>query len=130
VSPTFLEIDEVLAFHAAQLARFGGLAGLRDLGLLESALAQPRSTFEGDWLHQDLHAMAAAYLYHVVRNHPFVDGNKRTGLAAALVFLAINGIDTRRPAIGLYELVISVAEGECDKADLAARLRGMFPGAG
>lgn len=71
---------------------FGGSDGLRDANLLASTVAQPSATFGGSLLHEDLFAMAAAYLFHIVMNHPFIDGNKRTGLAAALVFLDINGL--------------------------------------
>ncbi|HYQ81440.1 MAG TPA: Fic family protein, partial [Anaeromyxobacteraceae bacterium] len=74
--PAFLTLDEVLALHADQIGRYGGSPGLRDLGLLESALAAPRATFGGEHLHGSLPEMAAAYLFHLVRNHPFVDGNK------------------------------------------------------
>lgn len=81
--PLFLEVDDVLEIHATQLDVYGGGAGLRDQGLLESAVAQPRASFGGDFAHEGLFAMAAAYLFHIVKNHPFVDGNKRTGLLSA-----------------------------------------------
>jgi hypothetical protein len=73
----FLELDDVLAIHAASIRRFGGATGLRDSALLESALAMPRATMFGDLLHPTIHEQAAAYLFHLVKNHPFVDGNKR-----------------------------------------------------
>ncbi|MBM4377524.1 MAG: type II toxin-antitoxin system death-on-curing family toxin [Deltaproteobacteria bacterium] len=88
----FLTFEDVLGGHALQIERFGGTHGLRDEALLESALAQPSSSFGGEYLHADLFEMAAAYLFHVVKNPPFVDGDKRVGLAAALVFLEVNGI--------------------------------------
>lgn len=94
--PEFLDLDEVLEIHALQLADFGGLEGVRDQGLLESALEQPRATAFGQFLHGDLFEMAAAYLFHVVKNHAFMDGNKRTALLSALVFLDINGISIDR----------------------------------
>ena len=78
MSPDFLTLDEVLEIHRDQIERYGGAAGIRDLGLLQSALAQPSATFGGQYLHADLHEMAAAYLYHLVQNHPFLDGNKST----------------------------------------------------
>ena len=84
--PLFLDVDDVLEIHAAQLEVYGGGAGLRDRGLLESAVAQPQSSFDGELVHEGLFAMAAAYLFHIVSNHPFVDGNKRTGMLAAIVF--------------------------------------------
>ena len=91
-TPTFLTLDEVLEFHAEQVELFGGDPGVRDFGLLESAIAQPRQAFGGSFLHEDLALMAAAYLFHIVQNHPFADGNKRTGTHAAHVFLRYNGM--------------------------------------
>lgn len=73
MNPEFLTVDEILEIHATQLARYGGAAGVRDLRLLESAAAQPTATFGGEYLHGDVFAVAAAYVYHIVRNHPFVD---------------------------------------------------------
>ena len=78
-TPDFLSVDEVLCLHEVQLSRYGGGSGLRDPGALESAVAMPRASFEGDLLHSDLFAMAAAYAFHIAQNQPFVDGNKRTG---------------------------------------------------
>lgn len=121
--PLFLDIDDVLALHSDQLAEFGGADGLRDRGLLESAIAQPQASFGGRYVHDGLFAMAAAYLFHIVSNHPFVDGNKRTGLLAALVFLDINGITIDRPNDALYELTMSVANGLMQKAEVAIELR-------
>ena len=86
----FLDVDDIIELHASQLELFGGGAGLRDQGLLESAVAQPQASFGGHLAHDGLFAMAAAYLFHLVSNHPFVDGNKRIGLIAALVFLDLN----------------------------------------
>jgi death-on-curing protein len=106
-APRFLLIETVLALHAEQIGVFGGMHGTRDRGLLESALAQPEATFEGEYLHLSLHEMAAAYLYHVVRNHPFLDGNKRTGYVAALVFLAVNGAPTDDEFEELYDVTAS-----------------------
>jgi death-on-curing protein len=74
--PRFLTIDEILDLHADQIRRYGGSHGVRDRGLLDSALAMTSQAFGGQYGHPDLPAMAAAYLYHLVRNHPFVDGNK------------------------------------------------------
>src|SRR5437867_10279787 len=90
MAPTFLSLDEILEIHKDQIARYGGMAGIRDLGLLQSALAQPQATFGSQFLHADLIEMAAAYLFHIVQNHPFIDGNKRVGAVAALVFLQLN----------------------------------------
>jgi death-on-curing protein len=128
MSPRFLSVEIVLAYHEEQLALFGGAAGVRDRGLLESALAQPAASFGGEYLHRDLHAMAAAYLFHIVRNHPFVDGNKRTGYIAALAFLELNGIPAPFTT-AMYEVTVSVARGELAKEALARRLRELFPSA-
>jgi death-on-curing protein len=123
VSPDFLTLEEVLDLHALQLARYGGGEGLRDLGLLESALAQPMATFGGEYVHSSLWEMAAAYLFHIVSNHPFIDGNKRAGLLAALVFLEINGVSLTRGSEDLYELTLSVASGSTSKAEVASTLQ-------
>jgi death on curing protein len=121
VSPEFLTLDDVLEMHEQQLGRYGGAPGLRDQGLLESALAQPMATFGGELLHEDLFVMASAYLFHLVKNHPFVDGNKRIGLLAALVFLDMNGVSIEQGTEELYELTISVAEGRRSKDQVAER---------
>ena len=93
MAPVFLNLAEVLEIHRDQIERYGGQAGIRDLGLLQSALAMPAAGFGGRYLHEDLLEMAAVYLFHIARNHPFVDGNKRTGAVAALVFLSLNDIE-------------------------------------
>lgn len=119
----FLDLDDVVTIHADQLAAFGGGDGLRDHGLLESAIAQPQATFGGEFVHEDLYAMAAAYLFHIVQNHPFIDGNKRTGLLAALVFLDQNGISIEDHSEALYQLTLAVAESRMSKSDLTVELR-------
>jgi len=119
----FLTLDEALAIHAHQIARYGGALGLRNRGLLESAVAMPKARFAGEYLHPSLHEQAAAYLFHLVRNHPFVDGNKRAGLACCLVFLRLNGARIRASDGELVELVVGVAEGRHSKADVAVFLR-------
>jgi len=107
--PAFLNLGDVLALHAEQVARYGGAAGVRGLGLLESALAAPRATFGQEYLHASISEMAAAYLFHVVRNHPFVGGNKRTGLATAISFLGLNGLWLEADPNELTDLVLGVA---------------------
>lgn len=119
MNPHFLSVDEVLALHAVQIRTFGGPAGIRDIGLLESAIGNAEATFEGRLLHESLHEIAAAYLYGICRNHPFVDGNKRTAIATALVFLDMNGIEIAATEDDLYDLVIGVAEGKVSKAAAA-----------
>jgi len=120
--PTFLTLDEVFAIHADQIRRYGGKGGLRDLALLQSALGTTETTFDGDYLHTDLFEMAAAYLFHIVRNHPFVDGNKRTGLMVTLVFLGLNGFELAADPEELFELVSGVSTGEVAKAAVAVFL--------
>lgn len=118
----FLTVEAVLVLHQLQLDRFGGGSGLRDRALLESAVAQPQASFGGTYAHQGLFAMAAAYLFHLVSSHPFVDGNKRTGLLAAQVFLHRNGLVIRHDSEAFYALTMGVAEGRLDKAAVAAEL--------
>lgn len=98
---------------------YGGDQGLRDLGLLESAIAQPRAGVGGQYLHEDIYAMAAAYMFHIVQNHPFLDGNKRAGAVAALVFLDLNGIEIKAPKGSLYDLTIGVASSQIGKPEIA-----------
>ena len=121
----FLSVDDVLSLHADQVTLYGGDPGVRDLGLLESAVAQPRASFGGELLHKDLFEMAAAYLFHIVQNHPFLDGNKRTGVVAALVFLDLNGIEINAPTGSIYDLTISVATGQAGKGQIAEVFREM-----
>jgi death-on-curing protein len=123
VAPTFLELAEVVEIHRDQIARYGGAEGIRDLGLLQSALAMPAAGARGEYFHDDLFAMAAAYLFHIVKNHPFVDGNKRVGAVAALVFLDLNGIELRAPEDDFEALVTSVADGRTAKTQIAQFLR-------
>jgi death on curing protein len=87
----FLTLEQVLRLHQASINTFGGAHGLRDKGALESALAMPEAGFGNDYLHNTTYEKAAAYLYHIVKNHPFVDGNKRTGFGCADIFLRVNG---------------------------------------
>ncbi len=121
--PAFLTIDEVLEIHRDQITRYGGLAGVRDIGLLKSALAQPESTFDGQFLHIGLFEMAASYMFHLVQNHPFHDGNKRVGAATALVFLLLNECDIRATNKELVALVLDVAQSKAGKDRIAAFLR-------
>ena len=121
--PRFLTLAEVIETHVDQIKRYGGKGGLRDLGLLQSALAQPEASFTGEWLHRDLYEMAAAYSYHVCQNHPFIDGNKRAALASALVFLELNGISLVDPRGILVNEMLKLASGKSDKAAFAAVLR-------
>ncbi|HOX39598.1 MAG TPA: type II toxin-antitoxin system death-on-curing family toxin [Candidatus Brocadiia bacterium] len=123
MEPDFLSLGDVLEIHRDQIGRYGGGAGVRDMGLLQSALAVPRSSFGGRYLHGDLFEMAAAYLFHIVNNHPFIDGNKRAGAVAAIVFLSLNGIELEIEEDDLASLVLSVARGEAGKDVVAEFLR-------
>ncbi|MEX2501467.1 MAG: type II toxin-antitoxin system death-on-curing family toxin [Trueperaceae bacterium] len=113
----------MLITHQVLIGRFGGQHGLRDENLLDSALAQPESRFGGQFLHVDLHHMAAAYLYHLVQNHPFLDGNKRVGYTIMRTFLIINGLDLTLTTDARYDLAIRVAEGIASKTEVVHLLR-------
>jgi death-on-curing protein len=115
----FLSLEDVLEIHLDQTSRYGGDSGIRDRGLLESAIAQPQAEFGGQLLHATVFDMAAAYMFHIVQNHPFVDGNKRTGAVAALVFLDVNDIEITAPTGSLYDVTLAVAQGAADKQALA-----------
>jgi death-on-curing protein len=123
MTPTFLTLAEVVEIHRDQIGRYGGRLGIRDVGLLQSAIAHPRATFGGHLLHADLFEMAAAYLFHLVQNHPFVDGNKRVGAVAAIVFLLLNGQDIHAPNEELEAMVVEIACGEADKKAIAEFFR-------
>ncbi len=116
----FLTLAEALLICEDQLRRYGGIYGVRDLGLLNSALYQSQSTFEGVYLHESIPAMAAAYGYHICKNHPFLDGNKRVALASALVFLDLNGWDFDCDNDEIYGAMMAVASGKMDKNGLTA----------
>jgi death-on-curing protein len=123
----FLSVGEVVLIHDDQVRRYGGGSGLRDVSLLESAVAQPAATFEGRDLHLDLIDKAAAYAFHLCRDHPFVDGNKRVALAAALVFLELNGVTINDPKGALCGLMIEVALGRSGRREIADVLRRLRP---
>jgi death-on-curing protein len=116
----FLTTAQVERLHAEVIRQFGGSMGLRDRGLFESACEMPRATFDDQFLHPTLAAMAAAYLFHLCSNHPFVDGNKRVGLGAALVFIEVNGRQLRASDDELEKLTLGVASGEVSKEQVTA----------
>ncbi len=120
---TFLNLGEVLEIHHDQIARYGGSSGPRDFDLLKSAAAMPQTTFDGEFLHTDIFEMAAAYLFHIVGNRPFLAGNKRVGTVACLVFLELNGYEFTAPQKELAEIVFALARGELAKADIAIFVR-------
>ena len=124
-SPVFLTVDQVIRIHAAMVERYGGDPGVRDRGLLASAVAVPAAAYGGEFMHADLLEMAAAYLFHIVRNHPFVDGNKRAGAASAIVLLAMNGVEIKADQDGLVGITLAVASSRASKAEVAAFFRGL-----
>lgn len=119
MTPKFLSLSEVLLIHQDQIARYGGALGIRDMNLLKSALGMAPATFDGKFLHTDIYEMAASYLFHLVKNHPFMDGNKRVGAVGALVFLALNRIEFHATQDDFVEMVLAVAQGEMNKAQIA-----------
>jgi len=121
--PTFLTLEEVIEIHREMIERYGGSAGIRDIGLLQSAVAMPQASFGGQFLHADLFERAAAYLFHIVQNHPFVDGNKRVGAMAAFTFLKLNGLTLTAPDTDFENVILLVAQGELTKADVAEFFR-------
>jgi len=123
VEPVFISLGEVLEIHQDQVTHYGGAAGIRDMELLKSALGIPSATYGGRFLHTDAHEMAAAYLFHLVKDHPFIDGNKRVGAVTALVFLELNGFVFDAPEDDFAEMVLAVARGELGKADVAVFIR-------
>jgi death-on-curing protein len=123
VNIEFLPLEEVVAIHRDQIERYGGSLGVRDWGLLKSAIAMPEATFGGKFLHTDFYEMAAAYLFHIVQNHPFIDGNKRVGAVAADVFLALNGIRLIASEDEFADLVLATARGDRSKSALAEFFR-------
>ena len=124
MDPLFLDLDHMLRIHCSMIDTYGGAAGLRDAGMLHSAIAMPQASFGGEHLHHDLFEMAAAYLFHIVSNHPFIDGNKRTGAAAALVFLIINRCEPDADEDGLVEITLKAAMSQAGKSEI-----GRFCGA-
>jgi death-on-curing protein len=123
VEIAFLTPDEMAAIHRDQIERYGGSLGVRECGLLQSANAMPAAAFGGQYLHTDVCEMAAAYLFHIVQNHPFIDGNKRVGFMAAYVFLDRNGLQLAASEAEATAVIRAVAAGEINEVDLAAWLR-------
>jgi death-on-curing protein len=123
MSPDFLTLEDILRIHRDQIERYGGGLGVRDQGLLESAIAMPQAGMGGRYYHTDLHEMGAAYLYHLTKNHPFIDGNKRVGTAAALVFLDLNGVPVEATDEEIADLTLGVAEGKIAKSTIAEFFR-------
>lgn len=119
----FLQVEDVMQIQEDQVKQYGGMPGVKDLGLLQSAVAQPQATYAGKYLHVDIFHMAAAYLFHICSNHAFHDGNKRTAAVACLVFLDLNGYTLQAPEDEFEKLVWDVANAKMDKDQISAFLR-------
>jgi death-on-curing protein len=122
-----LTVEIVREIHAEAILRFGGSDGLREAALLESAVAAPQATFGGRSPYKDLAEVAAAYLFYICRNHPFIDGNKRAALGACIVFLRLNGIQPKGDGPDWEELTLAVASGEIERQGTTERLRKLLP---
>jgi death on curing protein len=121
-----LAVEIVQEIHAEAIARFGGSNGLRDLTLLESAVAAPQASFGGKSPYADLVEVACAYLFYLCSNHPFIDGNKRAALGACIVFLRLNGLQPTPDGPEWEELTLGVASGELDREQATKRLRKLL----
>lgn len=126
LDPVFLDVDDVVLIHANTIQREGGLDGLRDGGLLQSAVGMPRQRFDGEYLHGDMAAMAGAYLYHLAMNHAFLDGNKRVASFSCLIFLRANGVQNLPSSDELTRITLALAAGQLSKPDLIDWLRGQI----
>ena len=122
-----LSVEIVREIHSETIARFGGSDGVRDSALLESAVAAPQASFGGKSPYRDLAEVAAAYLYYLCRNHPFVDGNKRAALGSCIVFLRLNGLEPRPDGPEWEDLVLGIAAGTLDRMQATIRLRELLP---
>ena len=122
-----LTVEIVREIHAEAIAKFGGSDGVREMALLESAVAAPQATFGGQSPYKDLAEMAAAYLFYLCRNHPLIDGNKRAALGACIVFLRLNRIEPRADGLEWEELTLALAASEIDRDETTARLRRLLP---
>lgn len=123
--PIWLDLVDVVDMHAEQLAMFGGPAGIRDIGMLESALARPQNRWH--YGETDMAALAAAYAFGLARNHPFVDGNKRIAFHALVVFLRLNGIAFAPAPAPATAIILALAAGEVGEEGLARWIRDNWP---
>lgn len=124
IEPIWVEQSVVIAIHRRQLAEHGGVDGIRDEGLLESALFRPKNKF--NYENPTIFDLAAAYGYGIAKNHPFVDGNKRTSYVVTRTFLKLNGSDIQASEIEKYETWIGLAGGQINEDDLAAWIEEKF----
>ncbi len=123
LNPKFVDTQQAVAIHDFLIEKYGGSLGLRDEGLLESALAQPQASFFGELLHPTIAEQAGAYLYHLCKNHPFTDGNKRAAFGVMVAFLGVNDYRLNLSNDQLYSLVLDVAESKIDKPQLIEVIR-------
>ena len=122
-----LTVEIVREIHAEAICRFGGADGVREMALLESAVAAPQASFGGQSPYLDIAEVAAAYLFYLCKNHPFIDGNKRAALGACVVFLRLNGIEPKPDGPEWEELVLAIAPGNLDREQATIRLRELLP---
>lgn len=122
----FLTLNQIIFIHDKLLNLYGGAQGLKDINLLKSAIAQPRATFDGNFLHPSIGEMAAAYVYHLIKNHAFLDGNKRTGIFSAIVFLEKNKFSAKLSQKQFYQIAVDVAMSKISKTDLAQIFNNML----
>ena len=122
-----LSVEVVQEIHAEAVAQFGGSTGIREPALLESAVAAPQASFGGEFVYKDAAEVAAAYLFFLCRNHPFVDGNKRAALGACLVFLRLNGIEPQSDGQAWEDLTLDIAASKLDRGQATKRLRALIP---
>ncbi len=116
-------IEQILRVHKRVLEKDGGLSGVREMSLFESAIAAPQATFGGEPILTDPVEVAAAYLFYLCRNHPFLDGNKRVALATCLVFMRLNALEPREDSEAWEALVLDVAASKLDRVETTERLR-------
>lgn len=119
----FLLPKDALRIHDNAIQRYGGSAGTRDLNLLESAMHQPQIVLFGEYVYQDIYEMAAAYAFHIIKNHPFVDGNKRTGMLVSTTFLELNNVFFKTTSAVIYALAIEIASSQKSKEEIAEFFR-------
>jgi death on curing protein len=122
-----LTVEVVQEIHAEAIRQFGGSAGIRELALLESAVAAPQAGFGGESAYADIVEVAAAYLFFLCRNHPFVDGNKRAALGSCIVFLRLNGLEPQSDSQAWEDLTLDVAASRIDREQATTRLRSLLP---
>ena len=122
-----LTVEIVREIHAEVITQFGGSDGVRETALLESAVAAPQASFAGKSPYQDIAEVAAAYLFYLCKNHPFVDGNKRAALGACLVFLQLNGIEPKPDGPEWEEVTLAIASGAMDRDAATQQLRKLLP---